>query len=199
MAPTANVSVDPILFSPNGDGIKDESQFSLKADDANGLYGWLLTIKDKEGAPVRNIRAKGAPPGAIRWDGRGDFEEDVPDGAYTYELSIDDLAGNRTVTPPQKVTINRAGLVSTVDVAPLLFSPNNDGINDVWNIVGLSSYTDCMVEIYNRYGQLMFQSNGYNKPWDGNYKGSSLPVGAYYYIIKSKILGTKIGSVTILK
>ena len=79
------------------------------------------------------------------------------------------------------------------------FSPNNDGINDVWNIVGLSSYTDCMVEIYNRYGQLMFQSNGYNKPWDGNYKGSSLPVGAYYYIIKSKILGTKIGSVTILK
>ena len=56
-----------------------------------------------------------------------------------------------------------------------------------------------MVEIYNRYGQLMFQSNGYNKPWDGNYKGSSLPVGAYYYIIKSKILGTKIGSVTILK
>ena len=83
---------------------------------------------------------------------------------------------------------------------PNAFSPNNDGINDVWSIPGLSFYKDCLVEVFNRYGQLVFKSKGYNRPWDGIANGQSVPVGTYYYIINTDgLYGKRSGSVTILK
>jgi len=83
---------------------------------------------------------------------------------------------------------------------PNAFSPNNDGINDVWNIPALSSYADCSVQIFNRYGQLLFESKGYSKPWNGTFKGEQLPVATYYYIITANIKSGKIaGSVNILR
>lgn len=63
------------------------------------------------------------------------------------------------------------------------FTPNGDGINDLWTISGLLSYPNCLVNIYSRNGELVYQSRGYAKPWDGLYKGTNLPVGTYYYII----------------
>jgi gliding motility-associated-like protein len=69
---------------------------------------------------------------------------------------------------------------------PNTFSPNRDGIHDRWEIKYLESYPGATVEIYNRYGQLLFKSVGYSKPWDGTFKGSPLPAGTYYYIINPK-------------
>jgi len=69
---------------------------------------------------------------------------------------------------------------------PNVFTPNGDGINDKWEIRYLASFPGCTVEIYNRYGQLIFQSEGYNPPWDGTVKGKQLPGGTYYYIINPK-------------
>ena len=83
---------------------------------------------------------------------------------------------------------------------PNAFSPNGDGIHDVWEIDLLNIYPDCTVEIYNRLGQLLFRSLGYLKPWDGKYNGIDLPVATYYYVIKLradlKAIG---GSVTIVR
>lgn len=69
---------------------------------------------------------------------------------------------------------------------PNAFSPNGDGINDVWDIQALESYPESTTKVFNRYGQLVFQSAGYNKPWDGRYNGKPLPFGTYYYIIDRK-------------
>jgi len=66
------------------------------------------------------------------------------------------------------------------------FTPNNDGINDVWEIPGLSSYNSSVVSIFNRYGQLLHQSIGNNKSWDGTYQGKIVPFGTYYYTIDLK-------------
>ena len=72
-------------------------------------------------------------------------------------------------------------------VIPNAFSPNGDGINDKWMIRGLSSYPDAILEIFNRYGQLVYSTKSYNTPWDGTFKGTPLPVGTYYYVIDLKI------------
>ncbi|MCC7399903.1 MAG: PKD domain-containing protein [Chitinophagaceae bacterium] len=69
---------------------------------------------------------------------------------------------------------------------PNIFSPNGDGIHDLWVIQYLSSYPGCTVDIYNRYGQLIFHSVGYNTPWDGTVNGKPVPVGTYYYIVDPK-------------
>jgi gliding motility-associated-like protein len=83
---------------------------------------------------------------------------------------------------------------------PNAFSPNGDGINDVWRIKYLEYYSEATVQIFNRYGQLVYLTTGYSVPWDGNFKGTPLPVGTYYYIINPKN-GREImkGSVTIVR
>jgi gliding motility-associated-like protein len=72
-------------------------------------------------------------------------------------------------------------------VVPNAFSPNNDGINDLWRINELQTYPDPEVTVFNRYGQAVFQSKGYRTPWDGSFKGKPLPTGTYYYVIDLKI------------
>jgi gliding motility-associated-like protein len=39
------------------------------------------------------------------------------------------------------------------------------------------------VEVYNRWGGKLFESDGYANPWDGTYKGDKLPIGAYYFVV----------------
>ena len=77
-------------------------------------------------------------------------------------------------------------IVVTPVVIKNTFTPNGDGINDTWNIPALAAYPTCTVSIFTRYGTLVYNSNGYPKPWDGTYHNSNLPTGTYYYIIDLK-------------
>ena len=71
---------------------------------------------------------------------------------------------------------------------------------DVLRIKYLESYPGAEIDVFNRYGQIVFHSVGYEIDWDGTYQGRALPVGTYYYIINPKN-GRQIisGSVTIIK
>ena len=100
------------------------------------------------------------------------------DGFYTMNvISADGCAASDNV---QVLILKKV-------VIPNAFSPNGDGINDTWMIQYIEQYTTATVSIFNRYGQVIFESprGAYAaKPWDGTYKGSPVPVGTYYYIIK---------------
>ena len=70
---------------------------------------------------------------------------------------------------------------------PNAFSPNSDGVNDIWEIKNINKYySNVTVEIYDRDGRLIYSSgnNGYNIPWDGTYEGKPLPVSSYFYVIR---------------
>jgi gliding motility-associated-like protein len=72
-------------------------------------------------------------------------------------------------------------------IIPNGISPNGDGPNDTWVIDGIDFFPNNHVEVYNRWGELLYIADGYNNTtvfWDGTYKGKDLPVGTYYYIIK---------------
>jgi gliding motility-associated-like protein len=71
-------------------------------------------------------------------------------------------------------------------IIPSAFTPNNDGVNDIWNIEALETYPDGMITVFTRNGKQVFQSRGYGKPWDGKLNGSLLPTGTYYYVIDLK-------------
>ena len=68
---------------------------------------------------------------------------------------------------------------------PNTFSPNNDRINDYWNIQYLDEYTNSHTQVFTRAGQKVFECRGVYKPWDGTYKGKPLPMDTYYYIIEA--------------
>lgn len=105
------------------------------------------------------------------------------------------------------------GCISTADVFVKLalpinpmsgFTPNDDSVNDLWDIVNAVDYPNILVEVFNRYGQKVFSSKGYSddQRWDGNYKGKPLPVGTYYFVIVlNDSFGTKpiTGPVTIVR
>lgn len=81
------------------------------------------------------------------------------------------------------------GVITDIHV-PNAFSPNHDGINDNWVIKGLELYPHCTVTVFNRWGQRVFYSAGYPRPWDGTINNQSIPVSSFVYIIDLKN-GTK--------
>ena len=64
-------------------------------------------------------------------------------------------------------------------------TPNDDGYNDTWTPLDIASYKDALVQVFNRWGGLVFESKGGDSysPWDGTNEGKELAVGTYYYII----------------
>jgi gliding motility-associated-like protein len=66
------------------------------------------------------------------------------------------------------------------------FSPNGDGKNDTWIIPGIEKHPNNTVQVFNRWGSLVFEQKGYsnNNPWDGQWNGKELPGGTYFYLIE---------------
>jgi len=94
---------------------------------------------------------------------------------------------------------------SCMMAVPNVFTPNNDGLNDYFFPVINCIFDEYHIVIYNRWGQLLFESDDQNAKWDGKYKGGEAPDGVYFYLITYKHLltsdkeGQRSGSVTIFR
>ena len=63
------------------------------------------------------------------------------------------------------------------------FSPNFDGINETFQVLGVDQYPGNRMEVYNRGGNLVFAMDDYDNTWRGDYfDGAELPEGTYYYV-----------------
>lgn len=102
---------------------------------------------------------------------------------------------NTAIIYGNEVDLNMVNNVSTVEPIPTDFfipegfSPNGDGINDVFVIRGILNYPENTFTIYNRWGNKVFETGSYKNTWDGttttglNVGGNELPVGTYFYIL----------------
>jgi len=100
----------------------------------------------------------------------------APDESTTYTVLVTDIYG---CTAKDEVHVK----VVLPLFIPNAFTPNGDGIHDTWEVQGLERFTDLKVEIYNRWGNLIYSARGSYKPWDGKKNGEYMPVGTYYYVI----------------
>ena len=84
---------------------------------------------------------------------------------------------------------------------PDAFSPNDDKINDIFEIKAIF-VKDFKMRIYNRAGNIMFETEDYKTTWDGTYEGSTVPIGQYFYeIIANDFKGEitkKVGKIEVL-
>lgn len=117
-----------------------------------------------------------------------------------------------TTTYTLKVT-NPQGCIATDDVVITVvpycvkpmeaFTPNGDGINDLWLITNGNCLVSAKAQVFNRYGAKVFESNDYKNTWNGTYEGKPLPDGTYYYVITYKLVNGRTvylkGNVTILR
>lgn len=116
-----------------------------------------------------------------------------PTDSITYTLEVITTNGCNKI---DRIFVN----VLQKPIIPNTFTPNNDNINDKWEIKYLDSYNQVSVNVFNRYGKIVYRTNSYTEPWDGNLKGEELPTGVYYYIITANNNTLKYtGSVTIIR
>lgn len=99
------------------------------------------------------------------------------------------------------ITVNPIPILQTPKiVAPNTFTPNSDGVNDIWILKNSEYYPALTVNIFDRWGKKVYTSTGYATPWDGKYEGTPLSVGTYYYVIDPKNGQSNIaGWLTIIK
>ena len=89
------------------------------------------------------------------------------------------------------------------DQIPDAFTPDGDGVNDFWSIPCMINYPDAVIQVFNRWGAIVYDSNGKNySPWDGtSTNGKELPIGAYYYLLRGtgdNIQNTK-GTISLIR
>ena len=121
-----------------------------------------------------------------------------PATTTTYTLTVKDN-NNCTSTDDAVITVIPY-CIKVMDA----FTPNGDGINDKWIVTsGGACTSQVMVNVYNRYGDLVYSNDNYQNNWDGTYKGKALPDATYYYVIRFKLItgnGLQLkGDVTILR
>lgn len=136
----------------------------------------MLLVKNPQ--PGYSYRLYGSPGGAdtLAQSANGVFTINVNGSNSYYVTQYTGTCESARVVA--NITIGLSGLT-----IPNTFTPNNDGVNDYWNIKGVENYPGVVVQIFSRYGQKVFESKGYSQPFDGRSSGSVLPPGVYYYII----------------
>ncbi|MEY4594525.1 MAG: hypothetical protein RIQ47_935 [Bacteroidota bacterium] len=83
---------------------------------------------------------------------------------------------------------------------PNAFTPNGDGMNDVFGVKG-EGIQDFELLVYDRWGEVIFESTDPVKQWDGSYKGQPVQEGTYVYQVFTKDFGrrSRTGSVTLVR
>lgn len=100
------------------------------------------------------------------------------DNDISYTLQIETAEGCRGEATVRVVVQQRIGIPDT-------FTPNGDGMNEVWELKGIDAYPEAELTIYNRWGQIIFHTNGgYSQPFNGTLNGQNLPEGTYTYTLK---------------
>jgi gliding motility-associated-like protein len=127
---------------------------------ANGAYPVIWTPTQTLTFPVNQLRPLASPTVTT---------------TYTLSAKVGDC------TDESKVTVT---VLPRVRI-PNAFSPNGDGLDDTWEIDRIAEYPNSRVIIFNRWGNKIFETTGYNRSneWNGTIKGQPAPLGTYYYVI----------------
>lgn len=137
------------------------------------------------------------PPYTYSWSNgeTSNVAEDLAVGTYTLTIT-DDTGADTTLS----FSITELECEMLPDIA---FTPNGDGYNDTWFIQNSQYFDNALVQVFDRLGALVFESDGLYKAWDGKNKlGIPVPDSSYYYLVykkKDEKSNIKKGTVSILR
>ena len=178
-------------FSPNGDGIKDELVINVEADALDRIKQYSLTIRGKDGMPVRMWTGSNGLAREYRWNGTNDAGGAVPDGEYSVAIEVLYLNDALAKDGPIPVTVDRVAPQASVKLSRSIFSPNGDGRADTLEITQSSVYGDRWNgQIISEAGKIVRTWEWYpmlaDIVWDGkDQNGKIVPDGVYYYELRS--------------
>ncbi|MDR0475512.1 MAG: OmpA family protein [Treponema sp.] len=192
-------SVSHIAPQPNqGTNLVD---FSIILSLQEGVAGWQLSIKDRDGAAIRTFSGVDRVPFVQGWNGL-DERGAISEGVYTPELTVNYIKGDVVKTQATTVTVDISGPLLSFVSEPEYFSPDNDGVDDELFIYlsaqDVSPIADWSLEIrVPESGSLFYRIEGRGAPseriaWNGRSNTGELVQSAtdYPYVFTAKdILG----------
>ncbi|MDB5203825.1 MAG: hypothetical protein JWQ27_3234 [Ferruginibacter sp.] len=200
-------------WAPVADFDKADTAVAVARPDSAGLHVYTLTVRDNYGcnfSVTDDVNVTVQPP-VPAYAGHDTIAiKSVPhqlfgSGGTSYVWSPASPLNNpfapnplATLTNDTKFTLvvtDIAGCIGydTVFVKvyegptyyiPNTFTPNGDGLNDIFRAIPVGINKTDWFRIFNRYGELVFETNQWLKGWDGTYKGKAQPMGVYIWIIK---------------
>jgi gliding motility-associated-like protein len=176
--------------------------YTVTVTDTNGAVATdtvLVDALDYDCDGIYNVDEGGTPNGGggegdIDGDGIPNQEDEDSDGdglldseEFDYDndgVGFDDCDGDGI---PNFLDPDLCDLL-----VPAVFTPNGDGDNDYWEILGIRAFPDNNVQVFNRWGELVYFKEGYNNEFNGrantrtqmNGGDGLLPTGTYYYMVK---------------
>ena len=168
----------------DGDSTSAPATYSFKVNVENlgaytAHYEWRFYLSGNKDNPY-----------LIRYDEDTEYTFTTA-GAHCIELYATFINGTDTIEftkdywdelGPIKITISESKLEM-----PNAFSPNGDGINDVYKAKdGYRSLTEFHAYIYNRWGQKLYEWTDPAGGWDGKYNGKDVAQGVYFVLVKAK-------------
>lgn len=115
--------------------------------------------------------------------GSGDYEYQLDNSEFQDEpVFHNPTFGDHIISVRDK---NGCGITTKVVILanhPKYFTPNADGINDTWNVVGLKDQPNATVDIFDRTGKFIIQIKTNGEGWDGNFNGALLPSDDYWFV-----------------
>lgn len=204
---------DPLSYEPGADPVAISELFDVEDVDNEYLsfaeigiqknvytrgYDQLLFTNT---ATIRGVfDADSGKLSLIGYAPISEYRDAVRSVQYYYNLGEDEtgkpqaLPGNKTLyvlvhdgqLPSEKRT-REIIMETAVDLRiPTAFSPNDDTVNETWQVLALSNPQQCenaLVRVYDKRGVLLFESIGIENKWDGTYNGVLLPTDTYYYTV----------------
>ena len=213
-----------ILWSTGGSAssvtVTQPGNYSVNTVDANGCLGtssFTLTTKQVPTVKVtltvpgdtaislgKTVQLNAtATPGTVSylWSPASSLDNPTipnpvatPLATTTYRAVVS-LTGGCQASDSVKVKVSTGTFIP----APLIFTPNGDGDNDLWRIPGIESSSECTMSIFDGHGSRLYEKKGYTNAtaWDGTNNGSQLPEAVYYYIFSCPDKNAITGSVLI--
>jgi len=180
------------IFSPDGDGSKDEFEISQSGSNEDI---WEAAIFDSHYRKIKSFKIENNSLHNLTWDGKNDKGEIVLDGVYSYTVWAKDRAGNENKKTINNIIVDTNKPNVAINIYKKYFSPNSDGVSDtitltpILNTQGLTKYT---LEIKNAIGSVvrsieLSPSNIKEIAFDGKKDdGTLLKEGTYFASIRGE-------------
>lgn len=203
-----SISSNPGVFQASNEFIANEGTYTITVRDSLGCTntatatvtiipeitvnaGQDISIVSGESTTI--VATTSGTPSSILW---------TPATGLSSTTTLNTVA-NPTVTTTYTITVtNSQGCEAdddvTITVIPYCirvknaFTPNGDGINDAWEVYDqFDCLTNVSINVFNRYGKLVFSDRNYRNKWTGLYQGKPIPDGTYYAVVDFTMLGGK--------
>lgn len=193
----ADLSIIKTITIANAPTIGDEATFTITVnnkgldhatqvivtDDISNMLEDVVNITTTRGNTIFNTRTR-----QVVWTIDTVYVNKPVQLSFTTRITRGGLLENTAIVSGQEQDPdqgNNTATIKPVEISPDLFIPNvvtanGDGKNDYFMVRGIEQYPGSVLEIYNRWGNQVYQSGNYSNNWSG----AGLSAGIYYYVLK---------------